>query len=709
MPVAVELLSMLDARNELKVLLSDIEKHNELYHGLDAPVISDDEFNAMKRRALAIIARFPLLKPSKSVLDQVGTAPRKEFKQIKLAVPMLSLGNLFTEEDLEAFLGKIVGFIGKDAAENLMFTAEPKMDGLALNLRYEFGKLTSASTRGDGETGEDVLPNVKTITEIPQVLVGAPDILEVRGEVYMEKAAFVAINARREVEGKELYKTPRNLAAGSLRQLDATQTAKRPLRFCTYGWGEVSTMPADTQMGMLDFFRSLGFFVNPLIRLVSAEGLLTAYSSLQDLRPDLDYDIDGIVYKIDNLALRQRLGFTSSGPRWATAHKFPAETATTTLIGIDIQVGRTGALSPVARLQPVIVGGVEVSNATLHNEDYIAGIGQKGPIREGRDLRIGDTVTIYRAGDVIPKVLDVDLNKRPADSTPYMMPTSCPQCGSPAIRDIDPVTGKLGSVRRCTGSLVCEAQGVERLKHAVSRDCLDIDGLGDKQIDLFYESKTLPIKSLGDIFTLRSRDDERGSVLRTWPGYKDTSVNKLFDAIDKARKQQLHKVIFALGIRQVGESTAKGIAKLYRTWDEALENFIGIAKDDQTAIKRLTELDGFGAAVCDGIKEMFTNEAVVDAVTSFVSELQIEAVKTTAAGPLTGKTIVFTGSFNGMTRDEAEAKAESLGAKISGSVSAKTSILVAGEKAGGKLDKARDLKVVRIMDEKEWLELVADA
>jgi DNA ligase (NAD+) len=459
-------------------------------------------------------------------------------------------------------------------------------------------------------------------------------------------------------------------------------------------------------MGMLTYFRSLGFFVNPLIRLVSANGLLKAYKALQDARPDLPYDIDGIVYKINDLTIRQRLGFTSSGPRWATAHKFPAETATTTLVGIDIQVGRTGALSPVARLQPVIVGGVEVSNATLHNEDYIAGIGQKGPIREGRDLRIGDTVTIYRAGDVIPKILDVDLSKRAENAPPYKMPDYCPVCRSIAVRDVDPATGKLGSVRRCTGSLVCEAQGVERLKHAVSRDCLDIDGLGDKQIDYFYEDKVLPIKTLHEIFTLRKRDAALGNVLRTRAGYKDTSVNKLFDAIDKARKQPLHKVVFALGIRQVGESTAKAVAKLYRTWEETYDNFVAISKDDQEATKRLTELDGFGAAVCEGIKEMFSNPAVVEAVEQFVSELQIEAVKATESGPLTGKTIVFTGSFSSMTRDEAEAKAESLGAKISGSVSAKTSILVAGEKAGGKLEKAKSLKV-QIMDEHEWLALIA--
>lgn len=705
MPVAVELLSMMDARQELKGLLAEIEKHNELYHGLDDPEISDDAFNAIKQRALAIVGRFPLLKPAKSALDKVGAAPRKEFAQVKLALPMLSLGNLFTEEDLESFLTKLSNFIGPETAKGLMFTAEPKMDGLALNLRYEHGKLTSASTRGDGDIGEDVLPNVSTISEVPKVLTGAPDILEVRGEVYMEKAPFLAINAQREIEGKPLYKTPRNLAAGSLRQLDATETAKRPLRFCTYGWGEVSTMPADTQKGMFDYFQSLGFFVNPLIRHVSSDGLLEAYYALQEARAGLSYDIDGIVYKVDNLAVRQRLGFTSSGPRWAIAHKFPAEKATTTLIGIDIQVGRTGALSPVARLQPVIVGGVEVSNATLHNEDYIAGIGQKGPIREGRDLRIGDTVTIFRAGDVIPKILDVDLSKRPSDATAYTMPETCPVCGSPAVRDIDTTTGKLGSVRRCTGSMVCEAQGVERLKHAVSRDCLDIDGLGDKQIDYFYENPTLSIKSLGDIFTLRTRDEAMGNVIRTWPGYKDTSVNKLFAAIDKARKQQLHKVIFALGIRQVGESTAKGVAKLYRSWDETRENFIGIAKGDQMKIQRLMELDGFGAAVCDGIKEMFSNSAVVEAVDRFTAELQIETVQAAEVGPLTGKTIVFTGSFSGMTREEAETKAESLGAKVSGSVSAKTSILVAGEKAGGKLEKAKSLNVT-IMDESAWLAMV---
>jgi DNA ligase (NAD+) len=706
MLVAVELLSMMDARRELKDLLANIEKHNELYHGHDAPQISDDEFNAIKQRALAIIARFPLLKPAKSALDKVGAAPRKEFAQVKLAVPMLSLGNLFTDEDLAGFLTKIANFIGPSASEGLMFTAEPKMDGLALNIRYERGIMKSASTRGDGDVGEDVLANVRTISDIPEFIPDAPDILEVRGEVYMEKAPFLAINAQREIEGKELYKTPRNLAAGSLRQLDAAETAKRPLRFCTYGWGEVSVMPADTQMGMFEYFRKIGFFVNPLIQYVSADGLLETYHTLQEARPGLAYDIDGIVYKIDNLALRERLGFTSSGPRWATAHKFPAETATTILTGIDIQVGRTGALSPVGRLQPVIVGGVEVSNVTLHNEDYIAGIGQKGPIREGRDLRVGDTVTIYRAGDVIPKVLDVDVDKRPASAMPYTMPENCPVCGNIAVRDIDAATGKLGSVRRCTGSMVCEAQGVERLKHAVSRDCLDIDGLGEKQIDYFYENETLPIKSLVDIFTLRARDEALGNVLRTWPGYKDTSVKKLFDAIDKGRKQQLHKVIFALGIRQVGESTAKAIAKLYRSWDETLENFVGIAQGNQSSINRLLELDGFGVAVCDGIREMFSNADAVQTVRKFISELQIETVAVTDAGPLTGKTIVFTGSFVGMTREEAEAKAESLGAKVSGSVSAKTSILVAGEKAGGKLEKAKSLNVT-VMDESEWLALIA--
>lgn len=703
----VEALSMSEARRELAHILKEIARHNELYHGDDQPEISDDEFNALKVRAIAITERFPFLKPVNSPLDQVGSKPRKEFGQVIHSKPMLSLGNIFEEEDIAEFLLRIRNALGGKFEATAFFTAEPKMDGLALSLRYEKGSLVQAATRGDGTVGEDVLANVLAIASIPKRLTGAPDVLEVRGEVYMNKSDLEAINARQEAAGKKLYKTTRNLAAGSLRQLDASVTATRPLMFCVYGWGEVTEMPSASQMGMLNYFKSLGFFVNPLIRKVTSEGLLDSYRSLQKARPDLPYDIDGIVYKIDDLAMQQRLGNTSTGPRWATAHKFPAEIVVSRLLGIDIQVGRTGALSPVANIEPVIVGGVLVSSATLHNEDYIQGIGKDGPIREGRDLRIGDTVTVYRAGDVIPKIDDVDISKRPSSAEPYRFPTVCPACGSDAVRDLDETTGKLSSVRRCTGAMICSAQSLERLVHAVGRDCLDVDGLGEKQIAYFFDDEALPIRSLEQIFTLPARDAEAGNILRTRAGYKDASVKKLFSAIDKARKQPLEKVIFALGIRHIGESTAKALAKHYTSWTATEAAFTAIAERQNAAINIITSVDGIGRAVVDGISEMFSNTQNREAVSAFIGQLDVADAKVSSStGPLSGKTVVFTGSFENMSRDEAKVMAEGLGAKVSGSVSGKTTYLVAGDEAGGKLAKAKELGV-QVLNEEEWRQLIS--
>ncbi|MGB7288013.1 MAG: NAD-dependent DNA ligase LigA [Salaquimonas sp.] len=712
--LAVDALSRHQAEQELKRLSVEILRHDALYHGGDTPEISDAAYDGLRRRNLAIEQRFPDLIRDDSPSKRVGYVALDKFEKITHSVPMLSLGNAFSDEDVTDFWSRIIKFLKLDAAPEL--TAEPKIDGLSLSLRYENGRLVSAGTRGDGVVGENVTENAKTISDIPTVLAGndIPEVVEVRGEVYMTKRSFAELNVRMEAEGKPLYVNPRNTAAGSLRQLDSAVTAQRPLRFFAYAWGEMSALPAATQMRMVKKLGEWGFVINPLMKVFTEpEALLAHYHEIEEDRAALEYDIDGVVYKVDDLELQTRLGFRANNPRWAIAHKFPAEKAWTVLKDIEIQVGRTGALTPVARLEPVTVGGVVVTNATLHNEDYIKGIGNDGqPIRDGKDLRIGDTVMIQRAGDVIPQILDVDLEKRADDAPKFVFPVKCPECGSHAVREVNAGSGKIDSVKRCSGGLICPAQAIERLKHFVGRNAFDIDGLGDKQVEAFYRDGML--KNAADIFKLREADQASLKKLKDREGWGTTSAAKLFDAIDERRKIDLYRFIFGLGIRHVGEQTAKDLAKAYGSVEDFTEAMKTIAsgkdtaKDngEETAMAELLAIDGIGTTVASALREFFSEEGNVKIYEDLLSEIEpVAPEKADTSSPVAGKTIVFTGSLERMTRDEAKAMAERFGAKVSGSVSSKTDILVAGPGAGSKLKKAEALGV-ETMDEDGWFELV---
>lgn len=711
--IPVETLTEEQAKAELQRLADEIAHHDALYHGKDKPEISDADYDALKRRNDAIEAQFPQLVRTDSPSQRVGAAPAGIFAQVVHARPMLSLDNTFSDEDVQDFVSSVYRFLGQMPDNSIAFTAEPKIDGLSMSLRYENRKLVTAATRGDGTTGENVTANILTIKEIPTELsADAPDIVEVRGEVYMAKSDFLALNAQMEAEGKQTYVNPRNTASGSLRQLDPKVTANRKLRFFAYAWGEMSQMPAETQWDMVQVFGRWGFPINPLTRrLSSVADIIGHYSDIGLQRPDLDYDIDGVVYKVDRLDLQARLGFRSRSPRWATAHKFPAEQAFTTVEAIDIQVGRTGALTPVARLTPITVGGVVVTNATLHNEDYIKGIGNSGDrIRpEEHDIRIGDTVIVQRAGDVIPQVLDVVLEKREAGQTPYVFPKTCPVCGSHAVREKNEKTGKLDSVTRCTGGFVCRAQAVEHIKHFVSRNAFDIEGLGTKQVDFFFESDdpALMIRTAPDIFTLKARQDQSLTKLENIEGFGRVSVRKLFEAIDARREIALNRFIFALGIRHVGETTAKLLARSYGSYAAFAEAMQAAGPKFGDAWNELNSIDGIGEVVAASIVEFFKeprNLEVVQRLLSEVTPLDAEAA-VVSDSPVAGKTVVFTGSLERFTRDEAKARAEGLGAKVAGSVSKKTDYVVAGPGAGSKLGKARELGV-EVMTEDEWLALI---
>lgn len=711
---AVDALSAEEAQTELAWLSAEIARHDLLYHQGDQPEISDADYDALKRRNDAIEARFPQFVREDSPSQRVGAAPASAFQQITHSRPMLSLDNTFSDADVADFVGSVYRFLGRLPDGSIAFTAEPKIDGLSMSIRYENGRMVSAATRGDGTTGENVTANIRTIREIPQQLpAGVPAVVEVRGEVYMAKSDFLALNAQMEAEGKQTYVNPRNTASGSLRQLDPKVTANRKLRFFAYAWGEMSEMPAATQMGMVETFECWGFPVNPLMkRLSSVEEILAHYHDIGLQRPDLDYDIDGVVYKVDELALQERLGFRSRSPRWATAHKFPAEQAFTTVEAIDIQVGRTGALTPVARLTPITVGGVVVTNATLHNEDYIQGIGNSGDrIRpEDHDIRVGDTVIVQRAGDVIPQVLDVVLEKRLTEAVAYAFPKKCPVCGSHAVRERNEKTGRLDSVTRCTGGFVCRAQAVEHLKHFVSRNAYDIEGLGSKQIDFFFEAEdpSLQIRTAPDIFTLKKRQEASTlTKLENIEGFGKVSVKKLFDAIDNRREIALNRFIFALGIRHVGETTAKLLARAYGTYEAFESAMQQAASFSGEAWEELNAIEGIGEIMARAIVEFFKEPRNVEVISQLLQEVTPQAMEQIAASgsPVAGKTVVFTGSLEKFTRDEAKARAESLGAKVSGSVSKKTDILVAGPGAGSKLDKARELGI-QTLDEDEWLALI---
>lgn len=704
------------AADELERLSRELSHHDELYHAKDAPEISDADYDALKKRNAAIEERFPQLIRADSPSIKVGAAPLPTFAQITHSRPMLSLDNAFADDDVRDFVNSVYRFLGQLPDGSIAFTAEPKIDGLSMSIRYENGILVNAATRGDGTTGENVTANIKTIKEIPNRLPkGVPAVVEVRGEVYMGKSDFLALNEEMEAKGKQLYVNPRNTAAGSLRQLDAKVTASRKLKFFAYAWGEISE-PNDlpsSQYEMVQTFKDWGFPVNPLMkRLNSLDEILGHYREIGLERPELDYDIDGVVYKVDRLDLQARLGFRSRSPRWATAHKFPAEQAFTTVENIDIQVGRTGALTPVARLTPITVGGVVVTNATLHNEDYIRGIGNSGErIREDdHDIRIGDTIIVQRAGDVIPQVLDVVMEKRPADAEPYVFPKKCPVCGSHAVREKNEKTGKLDSVTRCTGGFVCRAQATEHLKHFVSRNAYDIEGLGAKQVDFFFEAEdpALQIRTAPDIFTLKKRQETSQLLkLENIDGFGRISVKKLFDAIDERRSIALNRFIYALGIRHVGETTAKLLARHYGTYEAFAEAMKEAASLSGDAWADLNNIEGIGEIVARAIVEFFKEPRNLDVVTRLLTEVTPQAAEQIAASnsPVAGKTVVFTGSLERFTRDEAKARAEGLGAKVAGSVSKKTDYVVAGPGAGSKLDKARGLGV-EVMTEGEWLTFI---
>jgi DNA ligase (NAD+) len=693
--IAVEALDEAQAKGELARLSAEIAEHDRRYHQEDAPTISDADYDALRRRNEAIEARFPDLVRADSPSQRVGAQPAAKFAKVRHAVPMLSLGNAFEEAEVVEFDERVRRFLRLEADAPLAFTAEPKIDGLSCSLRYEGGRLTIAATRGDGAEGEDVTANVRTLGDIPDRLRGrnVPPLCEIRGEVYMTKSAFLALNERQQAAGKPVFANPRNSAAGSLRQLDPAITAARPLGFFAYAWGEMSAMPADTQSDMLDWFAQCGFTTNPLMKLCrSVEELIVFHREIEFKRATLDYDIDGVVYKLDRLDLQQRLGFVSRTPRWAIAHKFRAEKATTIVQGIEIQVGRTGALTPVAKLAPVTVGGVVVQNATLHNAEEIKRL----------DVRIGDTVTIQRAGDVIPQVLGIVPEKRPADAAPFAFPTHCPcPLHSPVVRDVI-ASGEEGVVSRCSGEFACPYQRIEHLRHFVSRRAFDIEGLGEKQIALFFERGWL--KEPADVFTLPGRN--ASIKLEEEEGYGETSVRNLFEAIAARREISLERFIYALGIRHIGETTARALARGYGTWQAFHDACVRLAAGDEEVRQDMDALDQIGDSVVNAIAAYFReehNRGMVERLTGQVRILDAEKPKADTA--VAGKTVVFTGSLEKLTRDEAKAMAERLGAKVSGSVSKKTDYVVAGAEAGSKLTKARELGVT-VLTEDEWLALV---
>ena len=688
--ISVEDLTDAQARAELERLAKEIGRHDLLYHQEDAPEISDADYDALRRRNEAVEARFPQLVRDDSPSKSVGAAPATGFAKVTHRVPMLSLSNAFSDEDVADFLGRIRRFLGLEESEPVDVVAEAKIDGLSMSLLYEDGRLVRGATRGDGAVGEDVTANVRTINGLPERLKGkAPKTIEVRGEVFMRRDDFQDLNTRLAEAEKKTFMNPRNAAAGSLRQKDAGITAERPLKFLAYAWGETSEPLGETQWQARDRLHSWGFEVNEPARLCrSLEQILDFYAWVLGARVKIPHDIDGIVYKVDRLDWQERLGFVSRAPRWATAHKFPAEQAETLLHEITIQVGRTGALTPVANLEPITVGGVVVSRATLHNEDEI----------ERKDIREGDHVIIQRAGDVIPQVVSVVKKKRRKGSKRYVFPDHCPVCDSLAIRE----PGE--AVRRCTGGLICSAQAVERLKHFVGRDAFDIEGFGSKHIEAFWQEGL--IKTPADIFHLQNHESD----LIGREGWGEQSVTNLLKAIDQRRRIGLDRLIYALGIRQVGQSTARLLARHYGTLDQLRTSLAAAAEEGSEAYEDLVNIDGIGPSVAADLLGFFGedhNKKVLDDLVKALDEIEaLEAADSDS--PVAGKTVVFTGTLETMTRSEAKARAEALGAKVSGSVSKKTDFVVAGADAGSKARKAKELGIEPI-SEQDWLNLLSSS
>jgi DNA ligase (NAD+) len=706
--VEVAKLTKPQAKVELMRLALELEGHDKRYHQDDAPSVTDWEYDELRKRFNALEARFPEFVWSDSPSQKVGAAPSGRFRKVRHAVPMLSLDNAFAEEDVVDFVGRIRRFLKLGEDDKIDFSAEPKIDGLSMSLRYENGELVTAATRGDGAEGEDVTANIRTLEDVPQKLKGRklPEVCEVRGEVYMTKKAFLALNERQKAAGDTIFANPRNSAAGSLRQKDPSITASRPLGFFAYAWGEMSAMPEDTQSGMIGWFERCGFKTNPLTKLChSVEQLVAFHRKIEQQRAKLDYDIDGVVYKIDRLDWQERLGFVSRTPRWAIAHKFPAERATTVLRDIEIQVGRTGSFTPVGKLEPVGVGGVIVQNVTLHNEDYIKGIGGDGEqLREGREIMIGDTVIVQRAGDVIPQIVDVVLDKRPNDAKSYHFPKKCPcPLRTDVVRE-DTAAGEEGSRARCSGEFACPYQKIEHLKLFASRRAFDIDGLGEKQIQYFFDEGW--VKEPADIFTLPKRNNRL--KLEEIEGYGETSVRNLFAAIESRRRISLERFIFALGMRHVGETTALALARGYGSWAAFHDACLKVAKGDEDTMAEMDALDQIGDTVIKSVAAYFGeshNRGIVERLTGEVTILDAEKPKSNSA--VAGKTVVFTGSLEKMTRDEAKATAERLGAKAAGLVSKKTDYVVAGPGAGSKLAEAKKHGVT-VLTEDEWLALIGE-
>ncbi len=680
-----------EAAIEHERLSGEIADHDRAYYSEDEPLISDAEYDTLRLRLLRLEELYPDLQTPDSPSQGVGAPASSGFGKITHAVPMLSLANAFHPEDLAEFVGRVKKFLSLDEGENVELVAEPKIDGLSASLRYEGGQFIEGATRGDGQVGEDITENLRTLDEIPDVLKGEgwPDILEVRGEVYMARNAFLDLNKRQQSEGKKLFANPRNAAAGSVRQLDTGITAERPLQFFAYAWGQISVRPSTTQTGMLSQFSTWGFAVNPdTVRCNDLESALAAYKRISEERSALPYDIDGVVYKIDRLDWQDRLGMVARSPRWAVAHKFPAEQAQTVVESIEIQVGRTGALTPVAKLAPVTVGGVVVSNATLHNEDEI----------NRKDIRIGDTVIVQRAGDVIPQIVEVVLIKRPAIAVSYEFPVTCPFCGSHAVRPDGEV------VRRCTGGLVCAAQQVERLRHFVSRNAMDIEGLGAKQIETLWSDGR--IKTPVDIYTLEARQESGEIDLGSIEGWGQVSVANLFASINQRRDIPFDRFLYALGIRHIGQENARLLAKNYGDFDQFAASMVDAVDTDSEARASLENIDGIGPKVAAALVAFFDEPHNSEAVAALRRRVSVDQFVNAEADALFGgQTLVFTGSMEQMSRAEAKARAESLGAKVAGSVSKKTDMVIAGSGSGSKLKKAQDLGV-KVIDEGEWLEIL---
>ncbi len=698
--VPVDRLTAKQARAELGRLAREIAEHDRLYHERDAPRISDAAYDALCRRNDQIEARFPKLMRRDSPSLRVGAPPAAAFAKVTHSRPMLSLGNAFEADEVRDFADRVRRFLRIGPDETLALVAEPKIDGVSASLRYEKGRFVLGATRGDGEVGEDITANLRTVRDLPKRLSGedVPELIEARGEIYMRRRDFLKLNEAQQAQGKPPFANPRNAAAGSLRQLDHGVTASRPLRFFAYDWGEASELPSDTQWGMLGRLRAWGFRTNPLARrCTTLDEALGLYGQVEAGRAGLAYDVDGMVYKVDRLDWRQRLGMVSRAPRWAIAHKFPAAQARTTLRDIRIQVGRTGALTPVAVLEPVTVGGVVVSNATLHNEDEIA----------RKDVRIGDTVVVQRAGEVIPQVVGVVAEGRPKGAVPYAFPTVCPICGSHAARALlDAESGEHEKVRRCSGGLICSAQATERLRHFVSRDAFDIEGLGEKQIQAFRDSGL--VKEPADIFTLSGRNAGFEPPLEQRDGWGETSARNLFAAIEARRAIALDRFLYALGIRHVGQATARLLARHFPSWERLLDIMTRALSREGEAFEELQNIDGIGPKVAEAILDFFAEPHNVKFLDDLLTQVRVEDfAQPRSASQLSGKTVVFSGTLERMSRREAKARAEALGAKVAGSVSAKTDLVVAGPGAGSKLEKARALGV-EVLSEDEWFDLIAN-